>query len=177
MLITPEYLELQKQLHQDKPEYGTNAHYRAPIILSLAQQIGTHNILDYGCGKGSLARIIPYPIHEYDPAIEGKDKLPEPADFVVCLDMLEHIEPECIEQVLDDLKRVVKKMGYFVVCIVPAEKILRDGRNAHILLKEDTWWTEKLASRFHIRQLIHEYNNVHYLVERIDGIEKTNLAY
>jgi len=69
---------------------------------------------------------------------------------VTCIDVLEHIEPELLENVLDDLQRVVDKYGLFTIHTGPAQKILPDGRNAHLIQQPLAWWSEKLIKRFTI---------------------------
>ena len=68
----------------------------------------------------------------------------------MCIDVLEHVEPELIDNVLDDLQRVTSKKGYFTISCRPASKILKDGRNAHILIQPKEWWKKKLEPRFKI---------------------------
>jgi Methyltransferase domain len=110
--------------------------------------------LDYGCGKSLLAKALPWPIWEYDPAIPGKEESPRAADLVVCTDVLEHIEPEKLPFVLDDLRRCVKKVGYFLIHTGPAAKKLSDGRNAHLIQKSRDWWEKKLGKFFTIGKVI-----------------------
>ena len=77
--------------------------------------------------------------------------------MVVCIDVLEHIEPECLDDVLDDLQRLVIKYGFFTIHTGPAQKVLPDGRNAHLTQEPLSWWNEKLESRFTmIKQLAME---------------------
>tara|TARA_S200002703_G_scaffold107486_1_gene93376 strand:+ start:2423 stop:2824 length:402 start_codon:yes stop_codon:yes gene_type:complete len=114
------------------------------------------DVLDYGCGKGTLGAALGREIKEYDPAIPGKDERPVAADIVACTDVLEHIEPDCIDDVLDDLARVTKSVLFVTVCVVPAKKKLADGRNAHILLKPFDWWAGKLTERFEWRMFQNE---------------------
>jgi len=113
--------------------------------------VGSRDILDYGCGKGTLQTALGFRISEYDPAVEGKTDTPEPADIVICTDVLEHIEPECVDAVLGDLKRVTKRVLFATVCIIPAKKTLRDGRNAHLSIHPFHWWAEKFEERFNWR--------------------------
>jgi 2-polyprenyl-3-methyl-5-hydroxy-6-metoxy-1,4-benzoquinol methylase len=89
-------------------------------------------------------------IAEYDPAIEGKDSFPLPADMIVCTDVFEHIEEECIDEVLRHIQSLMRKAGFFTVSIVPAKKQLGDGRNAHILLRSSKWWLAKLMEYFDV---------------------------
>ena len=57
----------------------------------------------------------PLTIHHYDPAIPEWAAPPVPCRFVACIDVLEHIEPHLLENVLDDLKRVTEGVGVFTV--------------------------------------------------------------
>lgn len=153
MLITEEYRELNAQLHKRNKHYGTSGREFAPQIRDLAEALKTTDILDYGCGKGTLAMNLPYEIHQYDPAIPEHTTPPEPADMVVCTDTLEHIEPDCLEEVLDDLQRLTKLVLFCTVATIPAMKHLPDGRNAHLTVQPDTWWLPKLMARFKLRHL------------------------
>lgn len=155
MLISPEYREQNKKLHEERPEYGTSSKKWSDIVAKIANDLECEYILDYGCGKGELKWAMhnsPF-IKEYDPCIEGKDAIPDPQDMVVCTDVLEHIEPELIDNVLDDLKRVTKKIGFFVIDFEPAMKFLPDGRNAHLIQEKEDWWLPKLMDRFRLVQV------------------------
>lgn len=147
-LISEEYRTLNAALHHNNLAYGVGGGRHAPIILKLCQTLKTQSVLDYGCGKGYLAKELPFPIWEYDPAIPGKDLSPRPADIVVCTDVLEHIEPDKINFVLQDLVRCVKRIGYFVIHTGPSSKLLADGRNSHLIQRDPDWWKLKLKKRF-----------------------------
>jgi hypothetical protein len=148
MLITEEYRSLNAQLHENEA-YGTSGRHAAETIKNLSDKYG-RDILDYGCGKRTLEKALGFPIKNYDPAIEGLDAPPEPAEIVVCGDVLEHIERDCLNDVLDDLKRVVRHIGLFTISTVPAKKFLADGRNAHLIVEKEGWWFPKIKSRFYI---------------------------
>lgn len=147
-LITPEYLALNKRLHRDNLAYGVGGSKYVDIVKTLTATIKAQSILDYGAGKGFLAEGLPFPIWEYDPAIPGKDASPRPAELVICTDVLEHIEPDRLPFVLADLKRCVRKVGYFVIHTGPAQKTLADGRNAHLIQQDAAWWGKQLAQYF-----------------------------
>lgn len=150
MLISDSYRRLNAEMHHQKPHYGASGARHAAQFLQLAKKADCATVLDYGCGKGTLKEAIGLvlDVREYDPAIEGKDQTPEPADMVVCGDVLEHIEPDCIDAVLDDLRRCTIKLAVLLVSTVPSQKHLPDGRNAHILVKPPEWWLPKLMSRW-----------------------------
>ncbi len=147
-LISPEYAALNAQLHRENIGYGVGGGKHADIVQKLCKSLDTRSVLDYGCGKGYLAKSLDFPIWEYDPAIPGKDASPRPADLVVCTDVLEHIEPERLAFVLADLRRCVKKIGFFVIHTGPAGKTLPDGRNTHLIQRDKGWWRGALKKFF-----------------------------
>ena len=149
MLISTEYAALNAEHHRNDPSYGAFGGNTENLIHA-AWQLGTRDILDYGCGKGLLAKRMPWPIKEYDPAIPGKSERPEPADMVICRDVLEHVEPECLDAVLADLARCVKKIGLFSISTAPSWDVLSDGRNAHLLQRPWKWWKEHLSRYFRV---------------------------
>lgn len=145
MLITPEYKELNRQLHQDNPAYGISGFRYVDVARHLSQW-GRLPILDYGCGKAVLSQNLgpAYRVTNYDPCIEGLDTPPQSHDVVFCTDVMEHVEPECIMGVLNDVRRLTGKIAFFVISVDPAQKFLADGRNAHISLHPCEWWLERL---------------------------------
>jgi hypothetical protein len=148
-VISKEYRELNRKFHEINEDYGSYGCNYAVIVADTKNQIPEiKTVLDYGCGKGTLAKALPFEISEYDPAIPGKDKDPAPAEMVVCTDVLEHIEPEYLDSVLGDLARCILKVGLFAIQTTESFKILPDGRNAHLIQKDAQWWLEKLSNWF-----------------------------
>ncbi len=147
-LISAEYAALNAKLHVENLAYGVGGGKHAETIKKLADQLKTRSILDYGCGKGYLAKALDFPIWSYDPAIPEHAASPRPADLVVCTDVLEHIEPDKLMVVLDDLRRCVKRVGFFVIHTGPAQKTLADGRNAHLIQRGEHFWRKTLAQFF-----------------------------
>lgn len=159
-LISEEYRELNRQLHKTNLAYGIGGDHYIDLVLKLVESLKTStgrtniSILDYGCGKGYLAKNIPFPIWEYDPAVQGKEESPKQADLVVCTDVLEHIEPEKLEFVLGDLSRCIKEIGFFTIHTGPAKKYLADGRNTHLTQEDESWWNQKLQKHFTVGKII-----------------------
>lgn len=152
-MISQEYRELNRRLHEENPDFGTDTFGWSRWALELAKENAYESVLDYGCGKGRLAayfREHERSVSEYDPAIAGKDGEPAPADLVVCTDVLEHIEPVHLNAVLRDLRRVTKKRLFVTIFCGPAGKTLADGRNAHLIQRPGIWWREKLLDHFQI---------------------------
>lgn len=162
--ITEEYRRLNKELHDENSHYGTSGKKHASQIMALCGQMGTRDVLDYGCGKSTLAKNLPFKIKQYDPAISKYSAKPEPADIVVCTDVLEHIEPDLIENVLDEIQRVTKKAGWFTAATRPAKKTLSDGRNAHLIIEDYKWWLGKILERFDIVHMTNVRGEVAFMV-------------
>lgn len=146
--ITSEYQALQEKFHVERPDYGMSGHRHIEPVLGFAKQMNTRDILDYGCGKASLQKGIPFPIQNYDPCCDEYKRRPDPAAIVVCTDVLEHIEIDCLAEVLDDIASLTKQILFVNVSCVPAKKFLPDGRNAHIIQETPNWWLTWLLPRF-----------------------------
>lgn len=163
-LISAEYQDLNVRLHRENLAYGVGGGRHAKTVLDLAEKLKTTSILDYGCGKSYLAKAIPFPIWEYDPAIPEKSESPRPADLVVCTDVLEHVEPDKLSLVLDDLRRCIKQVGYFTVHTGPAKKHLADGRNTHLIQKPKRWWHKTLTKFFTVGKILQAGAELHIVV-------------
>lgn len=145
MFISKTYKELQRQLHE-AGGYGKHGDKWAGDAKRLYEKYKCTSALDYGAGKGRLAKAMkPIKVQCYDPCVPGWDKAPSPADLVVCADVLEHVEPEYIENVLAHIRSLTKVVFFAVIATEPAVKVLSDGRNAHILLRSRNWWLDALG--------------------------------
>lgn len=169
MLISPEYLELQRELHS-RGNYGVSAIRWADIIHARMASYQCATMLDYGCGRGFLSQALPadrtYQVTGYDPAIP--DYAEHPAglfDFVFCGDVLEHIEPECLDNVLDDLRALTGKVALLVISTQPAVKHLADGRNAHLIVEHAVWWLLKLIARWEMNSVAATRGELRFLGE------------
>lgn len=157
-LISEQYRKQQEALHA-AGNYGVASAQWAKLVSKVVNQYNVKDLLDYGAGsKLTLIRTISdqrlvqheFKYRPYEPAVEQYSKAPDPAEMVTCIDVLEHIEPELLDNVLDDLKRVTKKIGFFTVSCIPAMKVLPDGRNAHLIQQPPEWWLPKIMSRFEL---------------------------
>jgi 2-polyprenyl-3-methyl-5-hydroxy-6-metoxy-1,4-benzoquinol methylase len=167
--ISDTYQQLNNALHESEPEFGTSASAaHAAMVVKAVRATNARSVLDYGCGKGTLKpellRLMPeLDVREYDPGRPGKTALPEPADIVTCFDVLEHIEPEFLENVLDHVQSLTRGHAYFLVNCKPAAKTLADGRNAHLILQPPEWWIDRLKTRFNIINVRPLYEGIEFL--------------
>jgi hypothetical protein len=172
-LITEPYRELNKKLHERDPMYGASSGKWAIVASKMAEKNQFASILDYGAGKGDLERGLRQhwagaPVCEvisYDPAVPGME-FKKPCDLVVCTDVLEHVEPECVDAVLDDIRDLTKQLAFITVSTMPAEKTLEDGRNAHVSLHDARWWSDKIWDRFEVIRMERVGQDIRFVCAR-----------
>jgi 2-polyprenyl-3-methyl-5-hydroxy-6-metoxy-1,4-benzoquinol methylase len=153
--ISETYKALNEDLHKTNKHYGCSGQKYLKDVWRLVHMVQSREILDYGCGKSTLQANLPFEIQQYDPAVETYSKEPEPSDIVVCTDVMEHIEPECLEGVLAHILELTKKATFFVIATRPAQKFLKDGRNAHLIVQPAIWWLNMLTASGYTIDMFH----------------------
>ena len=113
--------------------------------------------LDYACGRGRLAEEITKALAfvtatNYDPFHPAWRDQPEPGmhDFVTCMDVMEHVEEQCVDNTLTYIAQRCRYGAMFAISVHEAKKTLPDGRNAHVTIRTSQWWREKLGNHFQI---------------------------
>jgi hypothetical protein len=157
--ISDAYREMQVKMHAEQPLYGTYGRRFARQLEDIAIEHRCASLLDYGAGKGTLKQALKdsscrqlTDIREYDPAVSGIDGEPEPADLVVCGDVLEHVEADKIAAVLEHIRRLTLRVGFLVIHTQESTKQMPTGENAHILMRDPDWWAITLSHYFELRK-------------------------
>lgn len=146
-LATADYRRQLQEKHATSV-WGKHGHSHAPEISAFLHEIGGRSVLDYGCGRATLAKALPHvKTFEYDPGVIGKHHLPKVADLVVCTDVLEHIEPPLLDGVLRHIYLLASRGAYLVIATREAREKLPDGRNAHLIVEPPAWWIDKLRQQ------------------------------
>ena len=168
-VISDKYLVQQTKLHED-PDYGVASLSFSPIIAKICNDNRIKSISDYGAGKKRLLeglkkeKIDPFEYYPYDPVFNEYGP-PKKADLVCCIDVLEHIEPEYVDNTIQKLSEITVKIGFFSIHLGPATKILNNGQNAHLIQKPTSWWLLKLCKYFDIMHLQkHNYHGVGFWI-------------
>lgn len=151
MLISESYKKLNETLHKENRFFGGKGYkLAADVFFKLIKKYTVEELLDYGCGKGALGKTLnetygfPAVVY-YDPCVEEYSHKPEGQfDGVVCNDVLEHVEPEFIDDVLTDIYNLGSRVYYFSISLSPSNKFLPDCRNAHLIIEPSAWWKKKL---------------------------------
>lgn len=151
MLITAAYQEEQQKLHEN-PDYGVASIQYAPIVTQYLNRLGVTELLDYGAGKCRLFDAIKpdhaMKLQAYDPGVLKLSGDPTPMQMVACIDVLEHVEPHLLDNVLDHIKELAVEYVFLSIHTGPAVKVLSDGRNAHLIQEGPEWWLPKIMERW-----------------------------
>lgn len=132
-------------IHQNTP-FGKRAKI-PPYLKEFIEEKKPNSILDFGCGKGNLIKVLTesYPnikTFGYDPANPEFDIPLRAVDMMISTDVLEHVEPDNINNVISIL-HTNSPLQYHLISCAPAKLILPDGRNAHLIQESPEWWKDK----------------------------------
>ena len=153
-MIRQEYAEQLKQTRKDDPNWGSTAalYAGADVVRLLHRNKQVRSILDFGCGKGTLAQYIRQyaplmTVSEYDPSVPGKDTIPDRQfDMIVSTDVMEHIEPESLTETLEWIQNHARLGQFHVIACGPTNKVLPDGRDVHLIQQPINWWVGRMAA-------------------------------
>jgi hypothetical protein len=152
------YKEAYSEMHQNEkyfPGFSISKHLTR--IAELIAQRQPSRIMDYGSGKGF--QYLVRRVHErwggmlpycYDVGVRQLSTKPEGRfEFIICTDVMEHIEEEDLNDVISDilLSAAQTCTAFFSISLVPARKEFPDGRNLHVTIKPKEWW-EQVFKRF-----------------------------
>jgi hypothetical protein len=161
---TDEYAAMQQIMHEAK-NYGFRGAKHFELVARMALGIYAKKrkpltILDYGCGQGQLKAEIEdtlkfVTVTNYDPFQEQYAADPEKHDIVACFDVLEHVEEQCVDNTLRFMAKRCGVSALFQIALIEAHKVLPDGRNAHITLKNPDWWRERIRRHFSVMEEMH----------------------
>lgn len=153
-LISDDYLKQCIRLHEEMPTWGNGPAHHLHRILDFLREFKSTEVIDYGCGKGKLSQVdVARNYQNYDPAVARFSKRPEPSTMLVCIDVLEHIEPDSLDAVLEDIAQLTMGRALLIISTVPAKETLPDGRNAHLNQFPYNWWVSKLADTFRVKKM------------------------
>jgi len=146
-LVSPTYRALLTRAHREMDWAGAG-YKQAEAVAQFADEIGAKSILDYGSGQGTLARALaPRKVYNYDPGIPEVSAHPKLAHLVVCSDVLEHIEPEKLDNVMQHIHGITVIGAYLMIATRAAAKNLPDGRNTHLIVESPEWWLGKIEAQ------------------------------
>lgn len=154
MLVSNEYKKILEGIHAHE-QWGIASGWHFRDVATIIDEYNPKSFLDYGAGAGSLRFNfnklgMNIDLLEYDPGIPELQNNNLPREMVICIDVLEHVEPELIDNVIEDLHRCAQKLLFASIWHKPAKRILPDGRNAHLIIESPDWWKEKFDRYFDV---------------------------
>jgi hypothetical protein len=166
--ISESYRAQQQHLHETT-NYGTASIKYAHLVTAVLDKLEVTHLLDYGAGHNmNLGKHIKpkqkLTYQAYDPCVPELAGAPVPAQMVACIDVLEHIEPDCLDAVLDHIASLTEAVALLTVHTGPATKVLPDGRNAHIIQEPMEWWLPKLSQRFELQTIQKTHAQAFYVI-------------
>ncbi|MDB2639087.1 hypothetical protein N9Y91_08825 [Alphaproteobacteria bacterium] len=120
------------------------------------QENKIRTVLDYGCGgsnwiapgfdgeKSAKDFFELKSVYRYEPARDLDER--KRVDAVVCFDVLEHIFVSDVANILRDMFSYSKKLVIINVACYEARALLPNGENAHITVRNASWWKGMLDS-------------------------------
>ena len=145
MRISPEHVARYQKYYEAHPGVALPSRW-VNRVIEVADRVQARTILDYGSGPSrGISRFLARTVRDYDPGVAGLDALPKPVDLVICIHTLEHVEPDCLDAVVDHLQWLARKAVFVVVSCEPSTtKVLPDGTPWHTLVRDATWWKHYL---------------------------------
>lgn len=153
-MISEYYRRQNRLLHEQKPGYGKGGARWISEIVKGIKNHSAQSVLDYGCGKNTLYTTMHKYYHpllkkidftSYDPCIPQYSHLPDKKfDIVVCTDVLEHVEPEYLNETISHVLTLAKKAVFINVPARAGIRRLPDGSLCHKTVMPARWWIEKI---------------------------------
>lgn len=121
-------------------------------IGNVINETNSKTLLDYGSGKARQYLVdathlewgVPIPVC-YDPYYKPYSVKPlGKFDGVICTDVLEHVPESELDAVIKEIFNYADKFVFLVICTREAKKTLPDGRNAHLTVRPEEWWSAKI---------------------------------
>ena len=177
--ISEEYARQLAQLHDEKASFGDAKGLKA--IEKWLVEFEPKTILDYGCGKGGgvLALKDQYPGIDaigWDPGMPDFN-IPDnkrQSDMLISTDVLEHIEPFFLDDVLKDIYNLFNKNAFLIIATSPAKKFLPDGRNAHLIVETPGWWKERIEKNMPGIKIVHHQFFEKTRTDKRGGVHENN---
>jgi len=166
----------QQQLQEQKRYrqlYGMCSHYGQYIhgkdfIDFFISKFNPKKVLDVGCGDNGFCKLmkvksvkcvgVDFASPQAD-QIAFAHNLPfknKSFEWIVAFDVMEHLLPNEIHDVLKEFVRIVSKGLVFSICYRLANTnhndYLTDKRNLHLTVQPEKWWIEQLSQYIYVQK-------------------------
>ena len=150
-LINDDYKRQLQEMHDNNKKFNRSGAKKLNLIQEFIEKYTPTSVIDFGCSDGELLPLLVerYNINAvgYDPGVVEFENIPTTAvDCLTSTDVLEHVEPEMIDDTLKIINTLFTKSAFLLIASYPAKKSLPDGRNAHLIIEGVDWWKAKLET-------------------------------
>jgi cyclopropane fatty-acyl-phospholipid synthase-like methyltransferase len=128
-------------------DFGVGSGKAADFLCKREIRVHGIDIVDNCLDKGVLDH--PYFTFSTE-CLWDMDKI-HSAEYIYCTDVMEHIPPEHVDEVLDNIDRSMLKAGYFSISCTGdnyGPKYLNE--ELHLTVRSPQWWAERLEERWDI---------------------------
>lgn len=167
-----DYQEQLRKEHDGSKWGSTGGRYSGTDVLRLLEERPyIQSVLDFGAGKGSLESFIreslcsgPLDWTNYDPGIPGIDQIPQTQfDLVVTTDVLEHVEPDQVDQTIKLLGQLTGKVLYNDIACYPTGKLFGEGpyigQDMHLTVEQPLWWRHAFEEYVGLQEFVYEHRS------------------
>ena len=162
-------------IYLKEPDYNLKDPQKLSIIFSIIETLDRNiEILDVGCGRGSYLSLLKslgfnrilgieissvcaekylqeFPHIVSDFISFAKDTPDKKYDLLLCMDVLEHIEPSEVDIFIDHINRISKHS----ILGIANHSDVHQKVQLHLIEKPWHWWKEKLI-KFNLIAQLHE---------------------
>lgn len=171
----------EKSFKNDSYNLHSDQEFRFQYVINTLHKIKIDNLIDISSGRGNLINLIKNfnpeinitstdlkKFHNYDvPFFElnlcepdtFKNISPNKFDLLTCLDVMEHIESHCVEQVVNFFSKISK----FSILTIANHSDVLDGVELHLIQENLNYWVPIIQKYFVILDQQEHYNGRLYL--------------
>jgi SAM-dependent methyltransferase len=136
-------------------KYGESNHgaEAIPFVCSLKPRF----VIDFGCGRNNFINTLrgigidglgvdfAFPEADLLQAMHNTGLAPSMADVVTSFDALEHLLPEDVDPVFEEMRRVARPQSKFIfsICTRPS-RITVAGEGLHLTVRPLDWWLNRI---------------------------------
>jgi len=154
-------------------EYNPVEPEKIAIVKDWLDRNSFKTIADIGCGRGNYIERLEYDIDAVEPSNAKISKniankiirsdilgIKDKWDAIYCMDVLEHIKPEEIDENIKHLSKVAPNALYGIA----NHTDIWNGVELHLIQKPCDWWMEKLLE-YYSEATLAQYGERFFIIE------------